>query len=154
MCVVPLGQFLGFQYTISIRVRPVETSYFGKISLTWLKQNLHRKGKTYACQDCQHPEVILTEQACSIKGQSGRSRASMIGPSCTRTGSQSEHRIRFTTLTICDVLPTYHATLLIRENLFKCNYNISNYKFGQNSWRTNFERYLLFPFTLTKKNYY
>ena len=97
MCVVPLGWFMGFQCTtaLSIRVRPVETSYFGKISLTWLKQNLHRKGKTYACQDCQHPEAILTEQACSIKGQSGRSRASMIGPSCTRTGSQSEHRIRF-----------------------------------------------------------
>ena len=53
MCVVPLGQFLGFKYTSSMRVRPVETSYFGKISLTWLKQNLHRKGKRYACQDCQ-----------------------------------------------------------------------------------------------------
>ena len=97
MCVVPLGWFMGFQCTtaLSIRVRPVETSYFGKITLTWLKQNFHRKGKTYACQDCQHPEAILTEQACSIKGQSGQSRASMIGPSCTRTGSQSEHRIRF-----------------------------------------------------------
>ena len=59
MCVVPLGQFLGFQYTISIRVRPVETSYFGKISLTWLKQNLHRKGKRYACQDCQLPRSYL-----------------------------------------------------------------------------------------------
>ena len=59
MCVVPLGQFLGFQYTINIRVRPVETSYFGKISLTWRKQNLHRKGKRYGCQDCQLPRSYL-----------------------------------------------------------------------------------------------
>lgn len=28
-------------------------------------------------------------------------------------------------LTICDVRPTYHAKLLIRENRFKCNFNIN-----------------------------